>query len=333
MTAHHHSTPSQPVCTPLSGSWIDFHHPNPLEGGYWNETTRRFTCEDWRTKVAEMAAFGIDTLVVESVMLRGKSFYPSKWVPAQWDHACRDPLGAVFQEADRHGMTVYPGVGFFSEQTGKTEADDREQILRREVPLELHARYGHHRSFAGWYLPVEAPIQGYFPEDYIRYVNELAAHCKKPDASRKILIAPYGTRTVKADQHYVEQLRRLEADHMAYQDEVGVQKTTPSELDAIFRRLRECHDQAGKPLWADVEIFSFEGPVYGSRLVPAPFERVRAQIEAVSPHAEKLLCYQYLGMVNSSVNNVYAGHARSLEFARDYRLWVRTRLGCAAERS
>jgi len=329
-TRSHRIKLRRPTVAPLTGSWIDFRHPNPKEGDYWNEATFGFAAADWETKIEEMAAFGIDTVVVGAVMLGGKSFYPSALVPSKWNHACEDPLESVMAAADRLAMQVYVGLGFFSNDTGKTEADESERHLRREVPLELHARYGGHPSFQGWYLPVEGAIHGHYPETYIRYVNELAACCRAPKADRKILIAPYGTRTVKADDRFAGQVRELEVDHVAYQDEIGVRKTEPHELGAIFGRLRDCHEKAGRPLWADVEIFAFEGAVYGSALIPAPFPRVRAQIEAIAPFAEKLLCYQYLGMVNPSGSRVFAGHPSSAEFDQEYRLWHKAHWGPTA---
>src|SRR5690606_40438609 len=46
-------------------------------------------------------------------------------------------------------------------------------------------------------------------------------------------------------------------------------------------------------LWADVEVFEFEGDVYRSALLPAAPERVLAQLEAVSEFVEKIFIYQY----------------------------------------
>jgi hypothetical protein len=304
----------------LSGTWLDFHHPNDHEGDYWNEKTRAFTAEEWGAKVAEMAEVGIDTLVVLSVVLRGKSFYPSSVVPEQWDHACADPLEAVLAAADRLNLKAFLGVGYFAPDTGNVGSAAEPSGWREAIPAELVQRYGSHSSFAGWYLPVEAPIREYFPEEYIAYANTMARHCRSA-AAKPVLIAPYGTRTVVGDDRYVEQLRRLEVDFIAYQDEVGVQKTEPGELRQIFATLRRAHDQAGKPLWADVEVFAFEGQVYGSPLVAAPFYRVRVQIESISPYAEKLLCYQYPGMMNPPRSSVFAGSPASAELYLDYTDW------------
>lgn len=307
----------------ITGSWLDFHHPNFREGDYWNETTRRFTAQDWDGKVAEMAGLGMDTLVLLSVALRGAAFYPSRHFERRWDLVCVDPIEALLAAANRHGMKVYIGVGYFAHNTGDHEGDAKDRHLRAVIPQELVERYGHHPSFHGWYLPVEAGIQGHFPDAFMQYASELAGHCRAADSTKPILIAPYGTRTVVPDAYFVAQLRALDVDYVAYQCEVGVRKTRVEELDEIFARLRQVHEQAGVPLWADVEIFTFEGETYRSPLLPAPFERVQKQLEAIAPYVEKLLCYQYLGMMNPPNSSVFAGHPSSGELYTKYEEWAR----------
>jgi len=299
---------------PITGTWFDFHHPNPYEGDFWNSTTDQFSAEDWHLKIAEMVEAGMDTLILMSVALHGKTFYPSLVIRERWNLVCPDPLEAVLHAADRLGVTVYLGLGFFSTPIfhGFGNEGDASRY-RYEFAHELAEQYGHHRSFKGWYFPVEAAIDQYYPEPYLEYVNTLANHCRRIGPQR-VLIAPFGTRTIRADGKFVAQLRSLEADYIAYQDEVGVSKTDVSELDEIWARLREAHDRAGKPLWADVEIFKFNGKV----LFPAAFERVQQQLEIASKYVDKILCYQYLGMMNKPDSLVHAGHPTSPKLYQDY---------------
>ena len=135
----------------------------------------------------------------------------------------------------------------------------------------------------------------------------------------KTLIGPYGTRDVIADDQYVRDLERLDIDFMAYQDEVGVQKTRLDESAGFYEALKRVHDKAGRAkLWADVEVFEFEGQVYHSALLPAPFERVQKQLEAVSPYVEEILIYEYPGMMNKPGSAAFAGHPSSTKLYTDY---------------
>ncbi|REE55453.1 uncharacterized protein DUF5109 [Paenibacillus taihuensis] len=304
---------------PISGTWFDFHHPNPYEGDHWNATTDQFQAGDWELKITEMVEAGMDTLILMSVALHGKTFYPSEVIKYRWNLVCPDPLEVVLRVADRLGVTVYLGLGFFQTPIMHGFASGGDSTRYRfDFATELSERYGHHPSFKGWYFPVEAAIEQYYPEPYLEYVNTLANHCRKK-GPQQVLLAPFGTRTIKPDDHFVHQLRALDADYIAYQDEVGVNKTIVAELDEIYSGLREAHDRAGKPLWADVEIFKFHGKV----LHPAPFERVKGQLEVASKYVDKILCYQYLGMLNKPDSAAHAGHPDSPKLYRDYMDFIR----------
>jgi hypothetical protein len=138
------------------------------------------------------------------------------------------------------------------------------------------------------------------------------------------MIAPYGTRIVKPDDQYVRQLDALDVDIVAYQDEVGVRKSKTSETSAFYEGLRRAHDRSQKAkLWADVEIFDCEGEVYKTALVPAPFDRVKLQLEAVSPWVDKILVYQYLGMMNQPGTTAFAGSQASAKLYTDYQSWLK----------
>ena len=306
----------------MEGSWFDFRHPNPFDGRYWNDHTAAFTAAQWREKVREMARLGMKTLVLMSVAHQGKALYPSEVIEERWPLRCPDPLEAVLSAADAERAQVFVGLGFFEADTGRFHGrDPRALRYEEEVPVELWRRYGHHPSFAGWYLPVEAPITGHFPDAYLDYARELGRRVRSIAPGKPVLIAPYGTRTVIPDDRFVEQLRRLEVDYVAYQDEVGVRKTRVEELEDIWARLRRAHDRAGLPLWADVEIFDFEGDVYRSPLVPAPMERIARQLAVAGRYAERILVYQYLGLMNPPASGAFAGHPDSVTLYRAYQAW------------
>lgn len=314
---------------PIEGSWFDFRHPNPYDGNYWNMQTAAFTGEQWQAKIREMAGIGMKTLVLMSVAHQGMALYPSRVIPRRWrPFNCEDPIEAVLQAADREDARVFIGLGFFEADTGRFDTRDPVALrYSRDVPVELWERYGHHTSFGGWYLPVEAPIRSHFPDGYLRYTQAMASRLRQIAPGKPILIAPYGTRTVMPDARFVSQLRALEVDHVAYQDEVGVEKTRLDELDGIWSRVRQAHDRAGIPLWADVELFRFEGPVYRSPLVPAPLARIEAQLAAASRYVEKILGYQYLGLMNAPDSLAPAGHPSSVDLYRAYRAWLECRTG------
>ena len=79
------------------------------------------------------------------------------------------------------------------------------------------------------------------------------------------------------------------------------------ELKPAFSGRVKCEGDkvGGKAFWADVEMFTFEGDTYHSALLPADPERVKKQLEAVAPWVEKILIYQYPGLINKPGSAAY----------------------------
>jgi hypothetical protein len=100
----------------------------------------------------------------------------------------------------------------------------------------------------------------------------------------------------------------------------------PTESAAAFERLRRAHDRVPqRALWADVEVFAWEGPPnqQTSPLIPAPFERVQLQLEAVAPFVDQILIYQYQGLMNQPGSRAFAGHPDSGRLYTDYVHWLK----------
>ncbi|MDR1718625.1 MAG: DUF4434 domain-containing protein [Dysgonamonadaceae bacterium] len=306
---------------PVCGTWFEFEHHNRAEGKYWDPTLPKFTTAQWKTKIREMYAAGMEYLVLLSVAHEGKTYYPSKLQP-QHAYACPDPLEAILEEADNCGMKCFISNDFWTDwRQGVKNLTDKDIWLLREQGMEETAeKYAHHRSFYGWYYPHESELHLAFDDMALAYINRCStiAHALTPKALT--LIAPYGTRYVNGiNDEYIRFLEKLDVDIMAYQDEVGVRKTQAGSAGKYYEDLYRMHVRAGRArLWADVEIFDFEGEVYKSALIPAPFERIRTQLQDVAPYVEQILIYQYLGMMNPPDSQAFAGHPDSVRLYGDY---------------
>jgi hypothetical protein len=307
---------------PITGSWFEFQHHATVEGVDWNPACARFSAAQWEAKIREMADAGMKYLVLMATAVYYRAFYKTSIYP-KWELACPDPLEAVLAAADKHGVRFFIGGGFYGDWTsGKTIVDPVAAKKRLQAIEELTRLYGHHKSFYGWYWPDEAEINPYYSQEFIDYVNSCSRLARELTPKAQIMIAPYGTRQAIADDKYVRQLDALDVDIVAYQDEVGVRKSKPTETGAFYQALRKAHDRSRKAkLWADVEIFEFEGAVYSSALMPAPFSRVLQQLEAVSPWVDEILVYQYLGMMNKPGSEAFAGSPASTKLYSDYRNW------------
>jgi hypothetical protein len=300
---------------PIEGSWFEFQHVSAVEGTPWNPTLEKFTAGQWDAQVKELADAGLRYLVLVDIASDGKTYYPSALMP-QRRLGCDDPLEVVLSAADKYGVRFFVGSGFFGDWTQASflMKDPEVHRLRIKAMTEFAEKYARHQSFYGWYYPDETGIQGHYADYFIDYVNACSAEARRLTPKAKTLIAPYGTRQVKADEEFVRQLERLDVDFVAYQDEVGVEKTKIEESAAFYERLHTLHKKAARSrLWADVEVFRFAGKVYNSALLPAPPERVIRQLEAVSSYVEKILIFEYPGLINRAGSPAFAGPAESVE--------------------
>ena len=304
----------------IDGTFFEFLHHNTAEGKYWNGALNTFTADDWKLKIKEISDLGMEYIVLMATALYDKCYFKSSVFPFA-DIPCSDPIEAILSAADEYDINVFLGNGFYGDWRKANRNIKDQQVISRSFKAmeELSALYGHHKSFYGWYFPDETCIILHFTKDFVKYVNLCSARCRELTPDKKTLIAPYGTNLVWANNKFIRQLTELDVDFIAYQDEVGVKKTKVDRTKRLFEKLRIAHDKAGRSeLWADIELFDFEGLVYKSALIPAPFERIKKQIENVAPYADKILGYQYLGLMNSKNSQAFAGHSTSTELYENY---------------
>lgn len=304
----------------IDGTFFEFRHHNEAEGKYWNPSLDTFNSEHWRQKVREIARTGMEYIVVMATALNQRSYFPSEIYPPA-DIPCKDPVEEVLSEADECGLKVFLGNGFYGDwrKAGRNIKSKAVIDSSFKAMEELTCLYAHHKSFYGWYYPDETCIILNYSKQFVRYVNACSERCRLLTPEKKTLIAPYGTNLALTNDYFVKTLANLDVDFVAYQDEVGVKKTKAENTARIFERLRKAHDKAGRSeIWADIELFDFEGMVYKSALIPAELERIEKQIENVAPYADKILCYQFQGMMNPQDSPCFSGHPDSAKLYEMY---------------
>lgn len=318
------AVPPQPVSTKrITGSWFEFQHHATVEGVDWNPACARFDAAQWEAKIKEIADARMEYLVLMATAVYYRAFYDTKIFP-KWELGCPDPIEAVLSAADKYKIKFFIGGGFYGDwESDQTISDPIATKKRLQSMEELTRLYSHHQSFYGWYWPDEACINPRYSPEFIKYVNTNSRLARQLTPHAQIMIAPYGTRIAIPDDEYVRQLDAMDVDIVVYQDEVGVRKSKVTETSAFYEGLRKAHDRAQKAkIWADVEVFEFEGEVYKSALIPASFSRVQRQLDAVSPWVDQILIYQYQGMMNKPGSLAFAGCPASTRLYSDYLKWV-----------
>ncbi|MBR5134923.1 MAG: DUF4434 domain-containing protein, partial [Clostridia bacterium] len=203
--------------TRISGSFFEFEHPNRAERAYTHEQQCAFTEDEWRAKVRETAAFGMDTLVLLATAWNHEAYFPFDGYPYPSHFACKNVLDVFLDEADKTGQRVFLGVGFYGTSDSVGNSTDPVIVNTALAAMDaLYARYHHHTCLEGWYIADEWCIWDHFDERFITYINTVTARSRALDPRLKVLVAPFGTHCLQADDVFVEQLSRIDADIIAY---------------------------------------------------------------------------------------------------------------------
>lgn len=311
----------------INGTFLEFHHLGLPEGKYFNPIIHDFSEKQWRAKVNEIAKLKMKYIVIMETAnfdddKYNECYYNSKYYKKSKEIKCENPIEVILDECDKLNINVFMSVGFYSNWWKTFENMTKESAFERAFLAmdELHEQFSFHKSFYGWYFPDESEISYYMDEEFISYVNRYSAKVHSLSCKYKTLIAPYGTCKLKADENYINQLKRLDVDFVAYQDEVGVKKTTENETAAFYKALKKAHDIANRSkLWADVEVFTFEGDVYKSALIPANINRLKKQLEAISPYVEEIIIFEYQGLFNEPGTIAFCGHVDSINYYKEYK--------------
>ena len=132
----------------IDGTFFEFLHHNISEGKYWNPALEKFTAENWRQKVREISAVGMEYIVVMATALYDKCYFKSSVFPFA-QIPCTDPIEELLCEADNCGVKVFLGNGFYGDWRKASQNITSKEVIDRSFMAmeELTALYGYHKSF------------------------------------------------------------------------------------------------------------------------------------------------------------------------------------------
>ncbi|NLF06557.1 MAG: DUF4434 domain-containing protein [Pirellulaceae bacterium] len=214
-----------PKTKPIKGSWISVLRNECRHHHYWNDACAKFSRRQWEQSVRDCADLGMEYLVLLATVTAAgdNAFFDTNLTHKAKELACGDPIEAMLSAADDCGVKFFISTGFYGGWVNQNRLLDPTFARNRfRVMAQVAEKFAHHKSFYGWYLPDEPPIEGCFNEKYIEAVKLHAGEARRLVPRCKILIAPYGTQSVVCDDKYVKQLERIDVDIIAYQDVVGL---------------------------------------------------------------------------------------------------------------
>ncbi|MBI3985733.1 MAG: DUF4434 domain-containing protein [Lentisphaerae bacterium] len=328
------------MTTPLiTGSYVDIVHGCPRDGVYWNRKTLAYTEADWAALVRHVHRdVGVEVLVLQNVARANEepmTLYPSRHIRRQWPTGCSDPVGAIVRACRAEGVALFMGFGYIHDaftNFGFGDTTDEALAWYLRTADELLERYGDGAPFAGFYVTPEMPLRdGQFPPAWLAFTRRLTDGLRGLAPRHPILGAPAIRGAPVRTETLARQLAETGFSIIAYQDGMGfgtrAQPIDPSVNGPHYEALRRAHDRAGIALWANIETFCFENDIHFQPLIPAPFERVRRQLEAAAPFVERVIAYTVPGLMTSQAVCPGLGTPETEALYAAYTAYRRARLG------
>jgi hypothetical protein len=296
----------------ITGTFIDeISHDIPHQNWGRNE---------WEQDFKHMKAAGIDTVILIRSGYRRFITYPSTYL--QQHYGCYAPpidLVELFLElADLHGMRFYFGL-YDSGHYWDSGNLDQEIDANRYVIDEVWQRYGHHKSFGGWYLSMEISRK---TKGATEAFNTLGLQCKGVSSGLPTLISPWidGKKAILAsssgltkedavslkihEQEWSEIFAGLKGsiDAVAFQDG----HIDYHELSDFFEVNKKMADQFGLQCWTNAESFDRDMPI---KFLPIKFDKLRLKLEAARKAGyDKAITFEFSHFMSPQSAYIQAHH-------------------------
>ena len=318
----------------IDGAWCGLYHWSETEGRLWNDIIKQFTACDWRQLIQDMHAVGMNVIVLQELFrneeyygkhnmlecgYHGKAFYPSALYPGRMDIACSDPVEVIMSTADELGMHVLPGIGMYAWFDYTAPSLE----WHKRIATEVWQRYGQHRSFYGWYISEEVFGDLRYGDDTERDIVEFFLQFKsfKQQFSpvKPVMLAPNCFYVRRTEATWRRLARGLDIicpfgfHRMDEQDDTA---------EVTIAMLQNIVDESGAHLWLDIESFLFNEDM---SLYPRPVSDMISELGRFNSF-EKILCYQFPGLMNSPTACLQPGGAATVDNFIKYKNYLSCKL-------
>lgn len=306
----------------ITGSFIDIQHVNNWDAQYWVDECRDWRDENWDAIVGDMHGIGLDTVILTGCAIWGRPLYPAnvKTVGRQLPMPCADPVGAIMRAAEQRGMSVFLGLGAFGRYSLNANPDlsPEHDTWLGNMAVDLREKYGHLRALKGFYITAEAhgiKEGGLFAQDDCDKTARFVKSIRERVGEAKLMMSPANLKKPRPEQldPLLRQLDQLNVDIFAYQDHAGFEKVYKSLNFYVaaegYELIKPLHEKLGQQMWVNCEIFEYtEKRADGRRIcTPCEFERLERQLGVAAPVADKIITYQYQGLMNKRSELVNIG--------------------------
>ena len=312
---------------PVKGTWLNLTYQD-VRNKYTNPAhVDDLSPQFWETKLVEQAGMGIEYVIILAIANEQKSFYPSGFMQPAYPKSQKSPVEAIMETADRLHLKVFMSCGWAIDQDDDLRKPEIREI-QQKIMVEAADKFKHHKSFFGWYLPVEDSFEPYLSDHAVDAVNTLTAKARSLTPGKQIMISPYGLCFADVNSKiFADQIKKLKVDIIAYQDEVGcVREPMPMKrMKEHFTALGKIHRETNIRFWANVESFTWEKEdnSRSSALIPAAFPRYLSQMAGVTlAGIEEVVSFATCGIFDQPGSEIPVGQpCYSTQAYQDYMDW------------
>ena len=277
--------------------------------------------KEWDRDFQYMRDAGIESVILIRCGYRRWQTFPSEVLTRE--EGCYTPpvdlVDLFLRLSDKYGMKFWFGL-YDSGKYWTAGEYEKEVAINRKVIDEVWARYGHHRSFAGWYLSQECSRN---TGTIVDLYAGLGRYCKEVSGGLPTMISPYidGTKNIS---QYVGSTSRAEGgvsiesherewdaifrgiagavDIVAFQDgHVGY-----DELVDFLRVNKRLADRYGLECWTNSETFDRDMPI---KFLPIKWEKLLLKMRlAAEAGYTNAITFEFSHFMSPQSAYLQAGH-------------------------
>lgn len=261
-----------------------------LDGIACDIPSNNWTRKCWKTQFENMRELGMDTMIPIRLGWGDSAMYKSDVMKTTLFDA-DDLLEFFLAESDRLGFKMY--IGLYDTYNYWLSNDwENEVAVNCKVIEEVWERYGHHKSFYGWYMCHEGDMK--FHQEKIW--KPLILKAKSYDSTKKILISPRYAGTKWKDIRMNPELHGrhfryiFEAmcgliDHAAFMDG----HVNFNELEGYMSVTAEVCREFNIEYWSNLETFDRDMPW---RFPPIEWAKMRCKLDLAEKYASKIITFE-----------------------------------------
>ena len=292
----------------IKGTFLDeISHDIPHQN--WGE-------KEWDADFGHMHRAGIEHVILIRCGYRRWQTFSSQVLTSE--ERCYEPpadlVGMFLRLSEKWGMKFWFGLY----DSGKYWASGdylHEVELNCRLIDEVWARYGHHKSFQGWYLSQEISRR---TKNMSRIYAEVGRHAKAVSGGLKTMISPYihgiktdqvmaGDKALSVEEHRREWNEILgnvagAVDILAFQDG----QVDYRELYDYLVVNKALADKYGMECWTNIESFDRDMPI---RFLPIKWEKLLLKLDAARRAGmQNVITFEFSHFMSPNSAYPQAGH-------------------------